>query len=475
MTLLLMAANVKEIAAQTSATVITGLSPTSMTISTQTDVTLTSSGNGMASGDKIGFIASGGSCTAADANIAITFGTSGSSTVTVPATGTGSISATGTGYITCYQSNGQTDGVAQTSQTMDFIAATGATVITAISPTSATSGTGTSITLTGTIAAGDLIIWATSCTGAVPNVDPTDGTNAATSFTVTGAGTYKLCLRVSGGSDSVEQTGITLTVSAAGAGSDPVARFGDTVREFELPHHKLVPLVKSPHMVLHASVFPGNPYEQWFGRMVLTAPDESRFLEIKLKDDLEHFNMSKVPRGEFGTLDITMGYGSISKPLAVSKVTRFDHKIPFHFLGQHILARRMQRHHNIRFSTIGRMPRECLDMAGESVHLYICTSPADEYYGELSNLALRYAHLDLAIVEVKNYDELTGVLPELWGTKPMSETTRSYVKKENKPSKEFTKMESTSQTAWAGGLGTSLEDLTKGCLEADNETSILTV
>ncbi len=93
--------------------------------------------------------------------------------------------------------------------------ATSATVIRAISPTGITAGVATSIQLTGTVAAGDLVVWATACASATPDVDPTDGAAQLTQFTVRAAGTYKLCYRKSGGSDSVEQTGVTLTVIEA--------------------------------------------------------------------------------------------------------------------------------------------------------------------------------------------------------------------------------------------------------------------
>merc|ERR1719316_1538593 len=98
---------------------------------------------------------------------------------------------------------------------MTVVAATPTNVITG-STASISAGHATDVTLTGTIASGDLVIWTTgSCGSVTPNVDPTDGTNAVTSMTVASAGTYKLCVRKSGGSDSVEQSGFTMTVVAA--------------------------------------------------------------------------------------------------------------------------------------------------------------------------------------------------------------------------------------------------------------------
>ena len=100
------------------------------------------------------------------------------------------------------------------SQRVPFPAETAANKITAISPPTITAGINTAITLTGTVAAGDLVTWAADCAAATPDVDPTDGTDQSTGFTVGTAGVYKLCYRASGLADSVEQAGITLTVAA---------------------------------------------------------------------------------------------------------------------------------------------------------------------------------------------------------------------------------------------------------------------
>merc|ERR1711998_456106 len=85
--------------------------------------------------------------------------------------------------------------------------------ITSVSPTTVSSASTNALTLGGGGGAGDLEIWATDCSSATPNVDPTDGEDQATSMTITGVGTYKLCLREAGTTDSVEQTGITMTVT----------------------------------------------------------------------------------------------------------------------------------------------------------------------------------------------------------------------------------------------------------------------
>merc|ERR1712196_458696 len=80
--------------------------------------------------------------------------------------------------------------------------------ITEISETSVSSASTNSVTFTGA-AAGDLIGWTTDsdCSGVVPATDPADDT------TITGVGTYILCLRENGASDSVQQAGISMLVT----------------------------------------------------------------------------------------------------------------------------------------------------------------------------------------------------------------------------------------------------------------------
>ena len=62
-------------------------------------------------------------------------------------------------YALCYQATGSIDLVTQGSLMLNVVAATESNRITALSPTSASSSFDTSITLTGTVTAGDKILW----------------------------------------------------------------------------------------------------------------------------------------------------------------------------------------------------------------------------------------------------------------------------------------------------------------------------
>lgn len=261
-------------------------------------------------------------------------------------------------------------------------------------------------------------------------------------------------------------TGFGTIIGSLASGQDPLARSGDVQREFQLPPGVLTTLVEAPDIVILGSVFEGGgPWEQWFNRIVITVPWQDRYLEIAMRENLQDVNMSKVPRFAFKTLDITMGYAPYDSKRARTRVAGYDKTIPWDFLGQHVSFRRMMRHHSQTYTTIGKFPRECVDVAGHWLHLYICSAPSTEYYGHQRDLSIKYAHLDMAFIEVRDYTALTGLLPELWDVHPMSESTRALVKSETKLSPATGDV----TTVWAGGLG--MENITKTCFE-QNETGM---
>mmetsp|Transcript_87577 Transcript_87577/g.165057 ORF Transcript_87577/g.165057 Transcript_87577/m.165057 type:complete len:375 (-) Transcript_87577:66-1190(-) len=247
------------------------------------------------------------------------------------------------------------------------------------------------------------------------------------------------------------------------AGNDPIARFGNRTVAFELPAHELVTLLSTPGSVIRGSVFEGHgPWEQWFNRLVITTPADDRFLEIKMKDNLLERNYTRVPRNIFKTLDVTLGIGPYAQPLGTSKIDSYHTRIPESLLGFQVAFRPMKRNfHHIQ--SVGRFPRECVDLAGIDVHFYVCSSLATEYYGNLDHLAVKFAHLDMAFVE-SHLTSLTGLLPELWGVQPMSEASKRFVKEE-KTEVSASNASNVSQTAAAGGL--SAEHLMQDCSFSD--------
>lgn len=272
-----------------------------------------------------------------------------------------------------------------------------------------------------------------------------------------------------------------ITAGGAGiAGSDPVARFGDQTRVFQLPPHELTTLMASPEFVIRGSVFEGTPGadEQWFDRVVLTVPSDDRYLEIRMKERLHERNFSKIPTSLFKTIDVTMGYGPYGNPAAAAEIAGFDGQVPLSLLGYQVGFKRLRRDASMKFTTVGRAPRECVEIAGPELHAYVCSTPATEFHGHSHGLALKYAHLDLAFVEIKDVASLSGLLPELWGVRPMSEETRATIKSEEtttvvdrtrRPVPAARPNLEVPVTAWSG----SSAELTQHCLEqADNDTAL---
>merc|ERR1712224_271035 len=61
-----------------------------------------------------------------------------------------------------------------------------------------------------------------------------------------------------------------------------------------------------------------------------------------------------------------------------------------------------------------------------SMKLLILSTSAKEWH-EDPYLALKYSHLDLFVVEMRE-ENPTGVLPELWGVQPLTNETRAMMK-----------------------------------------------
>lgn len=253
---------------------------------------------------------------------------------------------------------------------------------------------------------------------------------------------------------------------------DPIAYFAGRQRKFELPPHELMTLVASSDSLLLGSVFEGQgSWEQWFGRIVLTHPANDRFLEIRIRDRLHEQNFSRVPSGFFSTLDVIMGYGDYLNPIATSRIDGYHGSVPVSFLGYHITFRKVMRNYHVR--SVGRFPRECLDAAGHSMHFYICSAPAEEYYGDFQDLALKYGHLDMVFIDVRDFKSLSGLLPELWGVQPMSDATKATlvdVDVDTASALNDYIAGNASDIASAGGIG--LENLSSDCFLFD--TDVLT-
>lgn len=339
-----------------------------------------------------------------------------------------------------------------------------------------------------TIAAGDRACFLATCTVAPPIVDAYDsaclsgpqpngaigtggsstatlntGTTSVTQqFTIGHVGTnLRLCYQSAGRNDLVEQaaaaTHMDSSVSATIFG-DPVVRAGNTVRVFELPPGKLMPLFHASDMLLRGEVFEHGPWQQWFGRMVLSSPDGSRWVQIAIKKNIIEFNRSRSSQGGFETLDVTLGHGPIENPSVRTAVSNVDVHIPLNFLGFDVVFWKMARKAQAANTMIGAAHRECMEVAGANIHFYVCSSPAQEFFGWQRDLSIKNAHLDLAILEFLHAYEVKGTLPQLWGMQPLSEEVKEMIKHEEQVVKPPPAIE-TQSTEATGSNGEQQRDL----------------
>ena len=187
------------------------IAPTS--ISAGRTSTITFAGT-MTVDDKVSFVATGVSCTTSA--IVVT-------DKTAAVTGLG-VAA----YDVCYKSAAQTDPVKQAGLVLTVVAATPATVVTAISPdpSKPTVGTAVTVTMTATtISVGSLVAFTTEtdCTAATPDLPVVVATKTV-AFTPEVAGTHIMCYRNLGGNDAVKQTDIQLSVEAKSTQTSGVSR-----------------------------------------------------------------------------------------------------------------------------------------------------------------------------------------------------------------------------------------------------------
>jgi hypothetical protein len=366
-----------------------------------------------------------GSCSGA----ASTYVISGSSTAAV------TIPAAATGYVICFTAGGGND--ASQLQSFGTLAAVAATTVhyTDIGPATAVTSVNTPFTLTGTKISTETVILATSCSGATPNIALTGTTNPTFAQSIGSAGTYKVCLRAAGGSDSVEQTGLTVVLAAAVAG-DPVAYNGDRKLHFWLPIGVLMPLLRTPDLDIFGSTYPGlnGKKGQFFERYLVvsrggltvdvalrnekvlnmkagdTVPGVLPFNDTRLlpTDSLNNFSVLSVNYVEGhmrGTVGIDDG---ITQVQGLTGESRAD-------------------------STKEHLPTEAVEFFCSSVHFTVCNSYAVDMSYDEEKLLLDFAHLAIQMVRFEGAKDFGGVFPELWGIRNQSKCTEMLTDMEGEP------------------------------------------
>jgi len=206
-------------------------------------------------------------------------------------------------------------------------------------------------------------------------------------------------------------------------GGDPITYYGDVRAEFEIPVGKWSALLQVPDMDVLGMAYQGNGAEQWIDRVAITTNRGEKVVEISIKKNLMEFNRSRIPPNAFETLEISMDKWAINPLVVMPPPDAFFYHLPSINIG---FGRVRQPGHG---QELGPAPRrEAVVVVSDFVKLVVMSSSAIEYYGDDPYLALKYSHLDLQVLDMKDNGEFRGILPELWGLAPVSNRTRALTK-----------------------------------------------
>lgn len=225
-------------------------------------------------------------------------------------------------------------------------------------------------------------------------------------------------------------TGVAASApTSSSVGNDPVVWFGKESKEFWLPVGQLTPIIQTRHLNMYASTFVGSPREQWIDRIVVTNSDGFRFADVRIKRDINAFNRSKIPIDGFESLDLTLGMEQSPRKV-MPKVAPTGSKEAYARMDLWMVVEPLNKVFNwlpwhVDQTHIGKARREAVIITSPDARFLIVSSPATEYSGDFSYLAVDYAHLDVHILEMKHRQSVRGLLPELWGIQKMSNMTKA--------------------------------------------------
>eukprot|EP00930_Biecheleria_cincta_P097181 TRINITY_DN88900_c0_g1_i1.p1 TRINITY_DN88900_c0_g1~~TRINITY_DN88900_c0_g1_i1.p1 ORF type:complete len:1243 (-),score=126.99 TRINITY_DN88900_c0_g1_i1:171-3776(-) len=192
---------------------------------------------------------------------------------------------------------------------------------------------------------------------------------------------------------------------------DPVTWYGDHRAEFKLPLGQLTTMLETPDVIVAAAPFEGAKKEQWIGRVVVMLPETGEvFTQVDIKRDLLDFERSSEPE-ELETMT------TLVSPNSVRGTPPFDAQ----FTHPGGLIMQYGKHKCQK-----ELCQEFAVIMSKSAKISIQSASAVEYYGEGAD-ALVHAHLDLMVFDMIDSHRFGGLLPEMWGIKPMTNETAALL------------------------------------------------
>lgn len=331
---------------------------------------------------------------------------------------------------------GQTSGVSgATSSVYKYICKGLATTTTTTTITSTTSTTTTTITVTSTTSTTTTVTTSTSTLTTTTSTTSTVTTSTSTFTTTTYTGSSSSTTTSTGTTmtttsstftTTTTQTTSTVTTStstlttftttfsegAAGfVGDDPLTLFGDVTKQFWLPDQTLVQLLATPELRLLGSAV-GFGSEQWINRLIVAGPAGEEVLQVTIRSDIASYKPDEAPSDDFATLNVTLEWlgGVPLKAIPPPEAYAYTwNSVVFAFA-------------RLPHFKIGEAPAEVIVVEGTSARIVITSTAAGSFDGDQAHLAAKYAHLDF-VLHMKQRDTCEGILPELWGLKPLSNET----------------------------------------------------
>lgn len=233
-------------------------------------------------------------------------------------------------------------------------------------------------------------------------------------------------------------TGFGTIILASAVAGDPITFYNGTKSKFWIPMQpSFVPLLQTPEVHLLASALQGPEEDlQWFDRFLVTLPDGARVLEVGVRrQHLEQLTSSNrsTPRprsfrqGGFQQLEVILG--NDTRPLQVFKQGSFTVSG-----GSVTLAIAARHSYPPRFH--GTPRTEYVHVQTESISFVLYGSHAGQEFPDNFSAQAKYVHMDLYCIEMIGEESFTGVLPEIWGIRPMSEEVKDMLLPPSKRRKE---------------------------------------
>mmetsp|Transcript_136362 Transcript_136362/g.423721 ORF Transcript_136362/g.423721 Transcript_136362/m.423721 type:complete len:556 (-) Transcript_136362:57-1724(-) len=356
-----------------------------------------------------------------------TGGTSGAYKYICKGLATTTSTFTATSTVTTTTSSTATTTATSTTSTTSSTTATSTT--SATNTTTATTSTETTLTTsTSTDTSSTSTATTTTYTGSsstfTTETSSTSTLTLTTSSTTTSTTTETFTATTSTQSTSTQttwtQTTSTFTTipgaaSAGFVGDDPLTYFGDVTKQFWLPDGTLVELLSTPELRLLGSAFNVGS-EQWINRLVLLGPAGEAVMQVAIRRDIATHKPEEAPADAFATLNVTLDWLGGLPLKAIPPPEAFAYT-----WGSVVFAFGRLPHFRV-----GPAAAEVVVIEGTSARIVVTSVAASGFEGAEAHLAAEYAHLDF-VLQMKQRDTCEGILPELWGLRPLSNETEAMI------------------------------------------------